>query len=302
MLLDFQNCEVKIMEIIYTIVNYLYQFMDSFSFLVLAALGLAIIFGMMGIINQAHGEFIMLGAYVFTIARTAGIPYILCILLATIFVAVFGLIIDRLIVCRLYNRPLDSIVATWGVSMVMTQGMRLIFGSTMASVATPFGSISFGSHSYSVYRIVLFVIAIILLIAFYVYFMKTKSGLHSRATIQNAEIAKSLGVNTNKAYAMTFMLGSGLAGLAGALYAPLQSVSPEMGQGFVIQSYATVIVGGANPLIGTELSGAFLGVINGFLSLFGGQFVGRIGLLIAAIICIRVLPKGFSGLVEKRSK
>lgn len=290
------------MEALSTILNYLYQFVDSFSFLVLAALGLAIIFGMMGIINQAHGEFIMLGAYVFTITRSAGIPYIICILFATIFVAVFGLIIDRLIVCKLYDRPLDSIVATFGISMVMTQGMRLIFGSSMPSPETPFGSVSVGGHSYSVYRLVLFAIAIILLIVFFIYFMKTKAGLHSRATIQNPEVAKSLGVNTNKAYALTFMIGSGVAGLTGALYAPLQSIAPDMGQGFVIQSYATVIVGGANPLIGTELSGAVLGVVNGFLSLFGGQFAGRIGLLIAAIICIRVLPKGFSGLVEKHAR
>lgn len=290
------------MNVASTIFNYLYQMLDSFALLILAAMGLAVIFGMMGIINQAHGEFIMLGAYIFTLTRTAGLPYILCVVIATVGVAIFGLIVDRLIICRLYNRPLDSIVATFGLSMVMTQGMRLIFGSTMPSVAAPLSSFKVGSYSYSIYRLLLVGIAVLLLIAFYIYFMKTKMGLHSRATIQNAEVAKALGVNTNKSYAITFMIGSGVAGLTGALYAPLQSISPDMGQSFVIQSYATVIVGGANPLVGTVLSGGFLGIINGLMTMSAGQFIGRIGLLVAAIICIRVFPKGFSGLVEKLSK
>lgn len=281
------------------VIDYLYQIIDSFSFLVIAAVGLAIIFGMMGIINQAHGEFIMLGAYVFTIVRKHGIPFILSVIFAVVFVAFYGLLIDRLIVKRLYHRPLDSIVATWGVSLAMIQGMRLIFGSTMASTSAPLGSISYGGHSYSVYRIVLFAVAIALLIFFYWFFMKTKAGLHSRATIQNADVAGGLGVDTDKAYSLTFMLGSALAGLCGALYAPIQTLSPNMGSGFIIQSFSTVVVGGANPLVGTSLAGVTLGILNGSIALSAGQFAGRIGLLVAAILCIRFLPNGFSGLVEK---
>lgn len=255
----------------------------------------------MGIINQAHGEFIMLGAYAFTICATHKVPFLLSIVIAVAFVALFGLVVDRLIICRLYDRPLDSIVATWGISLLMTQGMRLLFGPNMKSVSTPLGSLTFGGNRYAVYHFVLAAVAIILLALFYWFFMHTKFGVESRATMQKADIANSLGVNTNKTYSITFMIGSGLAGLTGALYAPLMSVAPGMGQSFIIQSFATVIVGGANPLVGTVLAGASLGLVNGVLALELGQFFGRIGLLVAAILCIRLFPTGFSGIIEKRA-
>ncbi len=285
-----------------TVFNYIYQFMDSFSFLILAATGLAVVFGMMNIINMAHGEFIMLGAYVFTIACSHGVPFAVSVILAAVSVAVFGVIIDRTIICRLYSRPLDSIVVTWGLSLALTQIIQIIFGTSLPSVSVPLGSFTVGENRYSVYRVVLVGISIILLIAFYQLFTNTKVGLYSRATMQNAEVAKSLGINTNVEYSATFAIGAGIAGLAGALYAPLMAVSPTMGQNFSIQAFTTVVVGGANPLIGTVLSGGSLGIVNSTVSLSSGQFMGRIAMLIAAIICIRVFPSGFSGLVEKIRK
>lgn len=285
-----------------TVFNYIYQFMDSFSFLILAATGLAVVFGMMNIINMAHGEFIMLGAYVFTIACSHGVPFAVSVILAAVSVAVFGVIIDRTIICRLYSRPLDSIVVTWGLSLALTQIIQIIFGTSLPSVSVPLGSFTVGENRYSVYRVVLVGISIILLIAFYQLFTNTKFGLYSRATMQNAEVAKSLGINTNVEYSATFAIGAGIAGLAGALYAPLMAVSPTMGQNFSIQAFTTVVVGGANPLIGTVLSGGSLGIVNSTVSLSSGQFMGRIAMLIAAIICIRVFPSGFSGLVEKIRK
>ena len=287
------------MEVASAAFRYFYQFMDSFSYLVLAALGLSIIFGMMGIINQAHGEFIMLGAYAFTIPASIGVPYIICIIIAVLFVALFGLVIDRLIICRLYSRPLDSVVVTWGISLVITQGIRIIFGSTLGSVPVPFGSAVIGNETYSVYRLVLMGVSILILILFYLFFMHTGFGLRSRATMQNSEVARALGVNTNFTYSVTFMIGSALAGLCGALYAPLINVTPDMGQQYIIQAFTTVVVGGGNPLVGTVISGSFLGLVNGVLAMRISQFAGRIGMLVAAIIFIRVMPQGFSGLVEK---
>ena len=120
--------------------TYLYQFCDNFSFLVLSAMGLSIIFGMMGIINLAHGEFIMLGAYITTFFATNGVPLPLAILFGAVGTGIFGFIIDRLIICHLYSRPLDSVVATWGISLVMCQGMRVLFGSSIAGTSTPLGS------------------------------------------------------------------------------------------------------------------------------------------------------------------
>lgn len=280
----------------------LYQFCDSFSFLVLASVGLAIIFGMMGIINLAHGEFIMLGAYITTLFATRGVPLIISILLGTVFTGIFGLIIDRLIIFRLYKRPLDSVVATWGISLILSQGILVLMGPSLKGVSTPLGSFTVGGEKYSLYRILLTIISLLLVLLVYYIFMHTKFGLNARATMQKNDIASSLGVNTNKMYAITFMIGSALAGLAGGLYAPTMSITPNFGGNFMMQSFVTVIVGGANPLIGTVISAGALGVVNSILSMLYGTFVGRIGLLIVAIVFIRVCPKGFSGLVETIAK
>jgi len=282
------------------IFDLIYQFMDNFSFLILSALGLAIIFGMMGIINLAHGEFIMLGAYITTIAATSGIPLPLAILLSAIGVGFFGLIVDRTIIHRLYGRTLDSVVVTWGISMILSQGMLIIFGPSIEGVSTPLGSITIAGGTYSMYRILLFIIALLMLGVIYWVFMHTKFGLYSRATMQKHDIAKSMGINTNKMYSLTFMVGAALAGLTGGLYASTMAVSPNFGSSFLMPSFVTVIVGGANPLIGTSLSGGVLGVVNSVLDILWGTFYGRLGLLAVAIIVIRLLPLGFSGLVEKK--
>lgn len=284
------------------VISYLYQIIDSFSFLILSSIGLAVIFGMMNIINMAHGEFIMLGAYIFTISALAGIPFIVSALIAVLGVTVFGILIHKLIISKLHSRPMDSIVITYGMSLVMKQLIQIIFGSTMPSVSMPLGSVTAGGNVLSVYRLVLVLISIVMLVAFYMFFNYTKFGLYSRATMQNAEVAKALGINTGFEYSMTFAIGAGIAGLAGALYAPVMAVSPILGDSFIIQAFTTVVVGGGNPLIGTFLSGTVLGVISGIVSLEQGQFIGKIAMLVAAIICIRVLPGGFSGLVEKIRK
>ncbi|MBS4206524.1 branched-chain amino acid ABC transporter permease [Bacillus sp. FJAT-50079] len=280
--------------------NVLYIFIDHFAFLILAAIGLAIIFGMMGIINLAHGEFIMLGAYITTFCVLSGIPLPISILIASLGVGLFGLIIDRLVIRHLYGRPLDSVVATWGISLIMSQGMLILMGPTLQGTSTPLGSFAVGEITYSTYRVVLFFISVALLLFMYWIFMHTKFGLRSRATMQNSEIARSLGTNTTKMYAVTFVIGSAFAGLAGGLYAPTTAISPSFGTGFLMESFVTVIVGGANPLIGTIMAGGSLGVVNSALSYLFGTFIGRLGLLVVAIIFIRVWPFGFSGLVEKR--
>ncbi|MEH7388376.1 branched-chain amino acid ABC transporter permease [Bacillus sp. JJ1521] len=280
--------------------NIFYQLMDSFSFLILAAIGLAVIFGMMGVINLAHGEFIMLGAYITTLSWLAGVPIPIAILLGSIGVGCFGFIIDRLIIRHLYGRPLDSVVATWGISLVMGQGMLIIMGPSLQGPSTPLGSFTIGDLNYSTYRIILAVIACFLLFLLYWVFTHTKFGLKSRATMQNEEIARSLGTNTKQIYTTTFVIGSMLAGLTGGLYAFTMSIGPTFGSGFLMESFVTVIVGGANPLIGTVMAGGTLGVVHSGLSFVFGTFIGRVGLLIAAILFIRLWPTGFSGLIEKK--
>ncbi len=274
--------------------------MDSFSFLILAAMGLAIIFGMMGVINLAHGEFIMLGAYITTFASLAGIPIPISILLGSLGVGVFGFVIDKTVIRHLYGRPLDSVVATWGISLIMGQGMLILMGPSLQGLSTPLGSISIGGINYSLYRLILTIIAVLLIAFLYWLFMHTKFGLHSRATMQNEQIARSLGTNTKQMYTVTFVIGSMFAGLTGGLYSFTMTIGPSFGSGFLMESFVTVIVGGTNPLIGTVISGGMLGIVHSTLSYIFGTFIGKVGLLIAAILFIRLWPAGFSGLVEKK--
>jgi len=288
------------MKFFESVFNIFYIFIDSFSYLVLAAIGLAIIFGMMGIINLAHGEFIMLGAYITTYLVLSGVPLVFAIILGSLGVGIFGLIIDRLVIRHLYGRPLDSVVATWGISLIMSQGMLILMGPTLQGTSTPLGSFSVGGISYSTYKIILGVIAILLIVLMYWVFTHTRFGLRSRATMQNNAIAKSLGTNTTRMYTVTFVIGSALAGLAGGLYAPTTAISPSFGTGFLMESFVTVIVGGTNPLVGITMAGSSLGVVNSTLSYLFGTFIGRLGLLVVAIIFIRVWPTGFSGIIEKK--
>ena len=279
--------------------NALYQFQVSFSFLRLSAIGLAVIFGMMGVINLAHGDFMMLGAYITTIAATQGLPLVLAIVIAALGVAAFGAIVEILVVRRLYGRLLDSVAATWAVGLILSQGMLILTGPSMQGVSSPFGSFTVGQTSYSWYRVVLGVISLVLLALLYLLFMNTRFGLRARATIQNPAIARALGVDTPRMYTMTFALGSALAGLAGGLFALTATIVPFFGTNYIVEAFVTVIVGGANALVGTPLAAALLGAINAVLGTEYGLYIGRVGLLLTTILIIRVLPDGISGLVER---
>jgi branched-chain amino acid transport system permease protein len=290
------------MEYVYLAFSSFYQFSDAFAFLVLSAMGLAIIFGMMGIINLAHGEFIMCGAYVTVSLSRLGVPLPVAMLCGSLAAGILGIFLERTIIHRLYHRPLDSIVATWGISLIITQGTLIVLGSSMPGVSTPLGSFSVGEYSYSIYRIVLFVIALLLLLGLYIVFHHTKFGIHSRATIQAPQMAKSMGIDTGKMYSLTFGLGAALAGLAGALYAPTISIVPTLGANFLVESFVTVVVGGADVFLGTAPAAAILAVIKAFLTGWQGQLIGQVGLLITVMVVIRILPQGLSGWLLKGRK
>jgi branched-chain amino acid transport system permease protein len=273
----------------------LYQFGDAFAFLVLSACGLAVIFGMMGVINLAHGEFIMCGAYVTVSGANAGLPLPLAILLGALVSAAVGALVERLVVRHLYDRPLDTIVATWGLSLIATQGTLIVLGSTMGGIGTPLGSFQIGGYSYSVYRLVLFVMAIAVLAGLYVLFNWTRFGVMARATIQVPHMAAALGVDTRLVYSLTFALGAGLAGLTGGLYAPTMTLVPTMGTTFIMEAFVTVVVGGADVFLGTAPAAVILAIVKSAMTSWQGQLFGQIGLLLAVIVVIRVLPKGISG-------
>lgn len=272
-----------------------YQFGDAFAFLVLSACGLAVIFGMMGVINLAHGEFIMCGAYVTVSAAHAGLPLPLAILIGSLVAAMVGALVELVVIRHLYERPLDTIVATWGLSLIFTQGTLIVLGSTMAGIGTPFGSFQVGGFSYSAYRLMLFAAAIVVLVGLYALFNWTRFGVMARATIQVPHMAAALGIDTRRVYSLTFALGAGLAGLAGGLYAPTMTLVPTMGTTFIMEAFVTVVVGGADVFLGTAPAAALLAVVKATLTSWYGQLFGQIGLLVAVIIVIRVLPRGISG-------
>jgi urea ABC transporter permease protein UrtB len=284
------------------IFSFLYQFADVFAFLILSAAGLAVVFGMMGVINMAHGEFIMCGAYVTVGLVHGGLPLPLAQLCGTLAAGLIGMAVEWSLVRKLYKRPLDSLLATFGLSLIVTQGMLLVFGSTLAGVGTPEGSFSVGGYSFSVYRLVLFAAAVAVLGGIYLVFMRTRFGVHARATMQNASIAQATGVRVGRVYALSFGIGAGLAGLCGALYAPTMTLIPTMGAAFLVESFVTVVVGGANVLLGTAPAGILLAVIRTGLNGWGGQIVGQIGMLLAVIVVIRILPEGVSGWLARRTR
>ncbi|MCX5580880.1 ABC transporter permease subunit [Kaistia terrae] len=276
------------------------QFADAFAFLVLAACGLAIVFGMMGIVNLAHGEFIMCGAYVTVAAVHAGVPLPLAIAIGAIASALAGMVVEFACIRHLYGRPLDSIVLTWGISLVVTQTTLITLGSNMPSIGTPYGSFAVGPYSYSVYRLVLFGSALAVLAGLYIVFNWTRFGIAARATMQVPHMAAASGLDTRRIYSWTFAIGAGLAGLAGGLYAPTMTLVPTMGTSFMTEAFVTVVVGGADVILGTAPAAAILAIIKAGMTYWKGQLFGQIGLLIAVIVVIRILPKGISGFLTRQ--
>lgn len=285
------------MDVLSSVFGFIYQCGDAFAFLVLAACGLAVIFGMMGVINLAHGEFIMCGAYVTVNASRAGLPLPLAVLCGALVAGLIGLVIERLVVRQLYERPMDTIVATWGLSLIATQGTLIVLGSSVPGVGVPLGSFTVGHYSYSAYRLVLIVVALAVLAGLYLAFNKTRFGVVARATIQVPHMAEALGVDTKFVYSMTFALGAALAGLTGGLYAPTMTIVPTMGSTFIMEAFVTVVVGGADIFLGTAPAALMLGVVKATMTSWQGQLFGQIGLLFAVIVVIRVLPKGISGFI-----
>lgn len=290
------------MDFLETGFSWFYQYIDSVSALGLSAIGLVVIFGVMGVINMAHGELMMVGAYVTSLCYYAGIPVVLAVALGTLAAAVVGMILERLIIRRFYGQLLSSLVVTWGISLVMSQSALIAFGPQMKSVPTPFGSFSVGELSYSYYRIFMFVALLVSLTGLWYILTRTRFGVRSRATMENPEIARALGVNTSHIYSLMFGLGSALAGFSGGLLALTASIGPYFGQSYTPQAFITVVVGGsADILLGLASSVLSLALVkSAFTSQFNILF-GNVAMLMAAFLFIWLMPSGISTwLVERR--
>jgi len=280
-----------------TLVGFLYQFGDAAAFLVLCASGLAIIFGMMGVINLAHGEFIMAGAYTTVTVAKLGLPLPFAIACGALLAGLIGVLLERLVIRHLYGRPLDTIVATWGISLIASQGTLILLGPSLSDISTPLGSVQIGDLSYSIYRFVLMASAVAILGTLYLLFNVTRFGVLARATIQVPHMAEALGVDTRLIYSLTFGIGAALAGATGGLYAPTMTLVPTMGSQFITEAFVTVVTGGGDVFLGTAPAGVILGFIRTAMTTWEGQLAGQIGLLVAVIVVIRILPRGISGLI-----
>jgi urea transport system permease protein len=278
------------------------------SVLLLAAIGLAITFGVMGVINMAHGEMVMLGAYttfvVQEIIRTNapgmfGWSLAISIPLAFLVAGLVGIAIERGVIRFLYGRPLETLLATWGVSLVLQQSVRSIFGPTNREVGTPAfmtGAFELGGLTITWNRLFIILFAAAIFIALLLALKHTRLGLHMRAVTQNRRMAGSMGIPTGKVDALTFGLGSGIAGLAGVALSQIDNVSPNLGQSYIIDSFLVVVLGGVGNLWGTLVGAMTLGIANKLLEPWAGAVLGKIVLLVAVIVFIQKRPRGMFAL------
>ncbi len=295
---------------LFTIGENLFHGLSLGSVLLLAAIGLAITFGVMGVINMAHGEMIMLGAYTTFVVQQvfrSFLPpeffglYLLAAIPAAFLVAgVFGIAIERGVIRFLYGRPLETLLATWGVSLILQQLVRSIFGATNREVANPnwmSGAIELaGGVALTYNRIYIIVFAFLVVGVLAILIRFTQYGLNMRAVTQNRGMSAAMGIPTDRVDVMTFGLGSGIAGMAGVALSQITNVSPNLGQGFIVDSFMVVVFGGVGSLWGTVAGALSLGLVNKFLEPFAGVVLAKIALLVLIILFIQKRPRGLFAL------
>ena len=272
--------------------------------LALISLGLAIVFGMMRVINLAHGEFLMLGGYTVVVATNNGMNiWFAMLVLAPLVVGLIGLIVERCLIQWLYGRMIDTLLATWGLSLLFIGIITSIFGaSTTTVISPPLGVVKIGEYTSSGYELFLIFVVITLLILVYLTLRFTSLGLVARATMQNADMAACLGISTSRIYMVTFSLGAAVSGLAGGLLAPMTGVLPNIGVIYIAKAFITVISGGAAILAGTTSASILLGGVNGVISYVTGPTFGEVALLFTAIILLRLMPTGITGRFFRKSQ
>jgi branched-chain amino acid transport system permease protein len=280
----------------------LIQVLYAVASLVIVSAGLAVIFGMMKVINLAHGEFMMLGAYAVIAALKLGINlWIAIFIVAPIAVGVVGVVLERLVIRRLYGRMVDTMLATWGLSLLLVGIVTSVAGNTTAGVSAPLGSFSIGAYSVSGYTLVIIAVAVALSLAIRFVLTRTQLGLIARGTMQKPDMANALGISPSRVYSVTFAVGAALSGLAGGLLAPLTGVVPTMGAAFVAKAFITVIGGGPAILAGLLGASTLFGAINQLATFVTTPVLGEVALLVAAIVMLRLLPQGITGRFFKGS-
>ncbi|EJC80963.1 urea ABC transporter, permease protein UrtB [Rhizobium leguminosarum bv. trifolii WSM2297] len=278
------------------------------SVLLLAAIGLAITFGVMGVINMAHGEMVMIGAYTTYVVQeyiTSAFPSLadyslaFAVPAAFVFTGFVGLVIERAVIRYLYGRPLETLLATWGVSLILQQAIRSYFGPTNREVRNPSwmsGVFDLGGLAITWNRLWIIVFSMVVFLTLLMLLKRSAFGLQMRAVTQNRRMASSMGIRTGWVDAFTFALGSGIAGIAGVALSQIDNVSPNLGQNYIIDSFMVVVFGGVGNLWGTLVGALSLGVVNKFLEPFAGAVLGKILVLVLIILFIQKRPRGLFAL------
>jgi urea transport system permease protein len=278
------------------------------SVLLLAAIGLAITFGVMGVINMAHGEMVMIGAYVTFVVQDAirtSAPALfdyslaIAIPLAFVVAGLVGILIERCIIRFLYGRPLETLLATWGLSLILQQAVRSMFGPNNREVGNPSfmsGAFDIGGITVTYNRLWIICLALAVFVALLGLLRYTRFGLEMRAVTQNRSMAASMGIRTSRVDALTFGLGSGIAGIAGVALSQIDNVSPNLGQTYIIDSFMVVVFGGVGNLWGTFVGSFVLGIANKFLEPYAGAVLGKIAILVLIILFIQKRPRGMFAL------
>ena len=278
------------------------------SVLLLAAIGLAITFGVMGVINMAHGEMVMLGAYTTFVVQEIvrqRYPYLFdytlaaAIPLAFVVAGAVGILIERTVIRFLYGRPLETLLATWGLSLILQQAVRSAFGPTNKEVGNPSwmsGAFELGGITITYNRLWIICFTLIVFAALLAMLRFTRLGLEMRAVTQNRAMAAAMGIRTARIDALTFGLGSGIAGIAGVALSQIDNVSPNLGQGYIIDSFMVVVFGGVGNLWGTLVGAFTLGIANKFLEPYAGAVLAKIAILVLIILFIQKRPRGMFAL------
>lgn len=282
------------------------QFLIGFSvaaILVISAIGLAVIFGVAGVINMAHGQFIMVGAYTAAVVGQLGGNTFWAIPVSFVVVALLGLIVERAVIRWIYDRPLETLLATWGVGIILEVAMKLLFGPQLYYVGAPKvlgGGIRLvGRLPYPYYRLFLIGMAILMLAVTFIVLYRTNFGLKVRAVRRNRVISGCLGIDTARIDMLIFMFGSGLAGIAGAVLAPIKSVSTTMGFSYAVSSYMVLVLGGVGNLLGVPTGAGLIGQAETLLAFKYNSVIGELLVFVFIVIAIRVFPRGIFGYYER---
>lgn len=279
-----------------------FNVLTSIASLLLLVIGLGVIYGLMRIINLAHGEFLMLGAYATVLSTHAGVNiWVAILVVAPLLVGLFGILVERTLIRFLYGRMIDSMLATWGLSLGLIGLVTSIFGTTVRGVSAPLHSFAIGPYEASLYGAFTIAVAALTVLGLWALLKLTRFGLIVRATMQNPDMAAALGVTPGRVYMATFGIGAALTGMAGGVIAPVSGVAPGMGGVYVAKAFITVLGGGPAIITGSTLASGLFGAIDQLVTFQTTPVFGQVALLLFAVVMIRVLPQGITGRFFRRS-